>query len=314
MIWLGVLLTLVGGTANTSRTPNDFEVSLFRDEANTLRLIGNPSPTERERLLNPQIVSFLDDTPTRPNLFSFGFDGVRLLNERRQQTVWLHVTDNLVTPETGSHSLRRLCIGFGSRMSQHMDSLIYRNVGWGESLIFQPAEPEIYALDRAIAYAQVYERSFVHAYAYIDEDDAPQEGDSYLRLTLRLNDHQLSKIPDFVYDFLMNMIIQDTEGFIVPSSTGAIIILANCYERLVGFLPDIKFGIANDREGVEVVANILFQSSDYIERTDSDNRCRLLIDRSISGLDISLTDHLLKRVGGLHFDYTNSRIGFFDPL
>ena len=29
-------------------------------EANTLRLIGNPSPTERERLLNPQIVSFLD--------------------------------------------------------------------------------------------------------------------------------------------------------------------------------------------------------------------------------------------------------------
>jgi hypothetical protein len=35
MIWLGVLVTLVRGTDNPFGTPNDFEVSLFRDEANT---------------------------------------------------------------------------------------------------------------------------------------------------------------------------------------------------------------------------------------------------------------------------------------
>jgi hypothetical protein len=90
--------------------------------------------------------------------------------------------------------------------------------------------------------------------------------------------------------------------------------LVNCFERLVDVLPNLEYRLHNDAE-IPSTTKIVVIPEDYLTRTQDPNVCILEIECIQSFVDpLNLSDKIIRRIGGIHFDYAQNRIGVFDSI
>jgi len=87
----------------------------------------------------------------------------------------------------------------------------------------------------------------------------------------------------------------------------------DCYNRLVNELPDLRFSLLSG-PNADVMTDLVFVPEDFIMQTVDSGFCSLLLSHNGYDTDLHLTNRLLRHLGGLHLDYQERRIGFFDAL
>ena len=299
---------------------HDFTVSLIRDDQHVLRVNGQIyPPIDREQFFSPRIVSRnCGDVNHAENVrFRFRIDGVRF-GEANQQIFWLDVQD-MVHASLGipiPPSFTNFCIGYNAQLTRNVESIIYRVTGCGdESLILNPLDVGRYALDRIIGYANMDEnRSCVFASTHLDDSvvEPIGAGDTTHRLFIGVNDDGLSEISESAFRGIIYQ-IRARGGTFVQEQQMGLVFSPNCYALYLPLLPDLKFRIANE-EGGAVVTELIFSPHDYFGPSEDPNVCKLFVTQARNRGSLVLTDHLIKAIGGIHFDYIHNRIGFFDPL
>ncbi len=109
----------------------------------------------------------------------------------------------------------------------------------------------------------------------------------------------------------------ERNGGTVDIQEGHVVVNApDCYDRFTSIFPNLHFAIANERHGLPIT-NLVFDASDYLDRTSNPDICHLMVTRGgPTGGPLRLTDHLTRKIGGIHFRYYyfDDHIGFFDPL
>ncbi len=89
----------------------------------------------------------------------------------------------------------------------------------------------------------------------------------------------------------------------------------DCYNRLVNELPDVRFSLVSG-PNTDVMTDLVFVPEDFIMQTADSELCILVlcpIDNR-NRTDLHLTNRLLRHLGGIHLDYQERRVGFFDPV
>ena len=237
------------------------------------------------------------------------------LNDTNEQFVTLQsVVD---TPVVRDHNYKVICIGLNGRLGDIIPSAIYISTdSTGESLILSPTDPNEYAYNRAIFYTHVHQRRFIYGSMSIGdgEDAAVSQGGRrrFRRLSLNFSPVNLSFIPSDIYDEFMHQLRR--VGASVSIYHSRYIRFDNCYDELVPLLPNIKFRLAHDSDGLVESGEIVLTAADYLERMANPYTCKLMVARAHEDSSIGLYDALIRKIGGIHFDYSNNRIGFFDPL
>jgi len=90
--------------------------------------------------------------------------------------------------------------------------------------------------------------------------------------------------------------------------------LNDCYHQLVPQLPNL---IVRFQDGIDRarLPQLVLTPEDYLKRTNRPDRCVVFIGPVTAHDPVPIISHrLLSRIGGIHIDYTNRRIGFFDPI
>ena len=239
----------------------------------------------------------------------FRFTGT-VINGAHTESVNLDVID--MRPRSPEY--KSICIGFTGRLGEHIDSLIYTSTDSGESIILSPQDPERYAFERHIFYAAIHREQMVYASMSIsDEPDQMTRHPRFTLMSLHVNQRDRSIIAPHIYDRLARR-LRDLGASLILGGPDGDIRFDNCYERLVPVLPDIVYRFAHDAGGDFVSGELVFSPADYLEPRSDPHGCNIHFSRGRECESITLMDDLLRKVGGIHFDYRNNRIGFFDPL
>ena len=287
-------------------SPYDFQIVLERDISDTLRVNGVYGP---------------DSTDVRPWI-SVHHCGD--LNLRGLGTLELHNDDiytvidvsDMVEPTGG---LRGVCIGYQTALARSVESLVYINSVVGiESFIFRPSNVSTLAVDNAIGYIDVQGNDFVYGVATFD-GVVDSSANNYTLSAVRIDpaDNALSTVSIDMFRTLAIPI--EAAGGARISFDGQPLVHfnegSNCLEILVQILPNLHYIFSNEAHSFVGGAEIVFSPEDYISQSYRPNVCSMKIAPATSpegGLRISGT--LARRLGGIHFDYENHRIGVFDPI
>ncbi len=84
----------------------------------------------------------------------------------------------------------------------------------------------------------------------------------------------------------------------------------DCYDRIITQLPSLRYSL----DSADGLTGLEFGPEDYIERSGNSSICFLELNPVTERVDLQITNRLLRKLGGIHFDYANNRLGFFDPI
>ena len=294
---------------------SDFSVRLMRDQADILRVAGELHPPSTTQIPPAyRIMSHGCGDLGRAGAFRFRLDGY-LMNNMRNAVAWIDVSDMVVGTHSANlrHTLMGICIGFNAQISRNTESLIYRNTRWMESLILSPAAPSVYAVDGSISYATFHNGQFVYVLTGFDLMSNPLVEDEFLPMTVNINDPHLSTVSHEAFDFIIEC-IELNGGTVQVREASFVINATDCYDTFTSIFPNLHYTIANEAHGPPVT-DLVFTPPDYIERTLDPDICNLMVTRVRPAHGpLRLTDHLTRKIGGIHFMYHENRIGFFDPI
>ena len=289
--------------------PQNFRVTLERDVSSILCIPGHfrVGPFDWESTIQASIV--MDDNSGQPDGFGEGTYFVVeedvIAGDRRQAL--------LDVSNMGRNGIP-FSLSYNATMTRDVDSIIYLNSPDGsESLIMNPTNVTWFADSESISYARMQRDNFVYASTRLSTMNG---NDTHLApLAIRLNDQHGSKVSANTFLFLTSAIRSHGGSPRVASVGGWEIHLENCYDRLIPVLPDLLYFLSSDSDnsssnGIQIV----FRPDDYLRRSDDSRVCNLDVDYDRNGMSLSLSDRLIRQIGGMHLDYSNSRIGFFDPL
>ena len=311
-----VPITLASVFDNEVDITRDVQVPLRRDDSNTLRVRGYFGPAEGIiRPISPWLRSYDCDASNRTNEFLLtvhGYNGARATFD----------VSDMVTTFGDSSTLMGLCIGYDSGIARGTDSTIYINYEGHETLVFGPTTPYEFAADEQIAYTRIQPGAHVvyaRSTTVLVDGTVPQTT-RFHTMAFSINDNAVSTVSEETFASL-NRTIHEAGGRlqarILPRITRrwSEVYLENCYENLMNILPAINYFLS-DEERVDGIptSRLVFYPEDYVINSENPNVCKLLIDAVIPGSPLVLTDRLIGRIGGIHFDYDNRRIGFFDPI
>ena len=311
---LRAILCTISITPQLCEVPENFRIRLERDRQDKLRIRSYFRPSgEQERFVRPWIKSHDCGDFDRFGEHTLAFEAFG--NSTVQASV--DITDMVLFVE-GYHSVMGLCLNHRAALKRSVDSVIYMENSDGyEYLVLQPSSARDLSLFNEIAYVDVhYVEGYMYGYAVAasnDSSDIVQSDRRLYNVEIRLNDNSMSIIPTDVFA-VIDRGISDLGGILRRHSEQLEILgLSNCYERLVDYLPPIEWFFLNSRNS-EPTTKLVFRTRDYISRTPNPNICLLHVDGNPTDDILVLTDHLIVRIGCLHFDYFNHRIGFFDPI
>ena len=224
---------------------------------------------------------------------------------------FIDVSDMVSNIPGSGGTMMGFSLSYHSTMTQRVDSIIYLHSADGsESLTLNPTNVTSFAYAESISYATMQQGSFIYARARL----STMNETSSSPLAIKLNDLQPSKVPAETFAVL-TQIITSHGSELRESMPGRLeIVLSNCYEQLIPVLPDLIFFLTSDRDSTSNGIKLIFRPNDYIRASTNSDICLLDVIAVRYGSALSLSDHLLRRIGGIHFDYTNGRKGFFDPL
>lgn len=317
---LTTALSCVFYTMTYANIPDNFRVTLHRDMDPNLPLSITQAHLELEG----------DSQTTSVTLRVVSVGLMRSPYAQRQQYASLQGSDGteLATVDlTGMMVLNRqpliprtvaLCVHSETALMRSVNSIAYtRSSNGSESLIFRPTDVTNLAAYGEVSYTNIHIDDQVFA--------AAKFGDSRVSpihpLQIYLGYSVRSIVPMNTY-LEVSRVISEVEGIRVQRNGGYIyssILLENCYERLVDALPNLEYHFFNNAGNFDeslATTKIVFTPSDYLRPTDDPDHCLLEIEGAESSSDqqsLTLSDHLLARIGGIHFDYVNRRIGIFDP-
>jgi len=297
--------------------PENFRVALQRDSSSQIRVPG---------IFNRANAT---STVVRPWIKSYGC-GQRLSFGEHSLTLEgtdgtranIDVTDMVST--VGSFgTLMGVCIGFNSALARSVESVVYINSPEsGESLIFRPTNiSSRFASYGDVSYVSIHRNAFVYGRttANLPGLAAPLAGVSneMSQVVFVMNGNLPSTVQNVTFTSIIAS-IESISGRVEETDDGVWRIhnLTNCYDRLVNVLPNIQYFFGN-YQYTQIPARIglVFYPEDYlIVSARGNDVCELKIAPVEPGHAMSINDHLIRRIGGIHFDYANARIGIFDPL
>jgi hypothetical protein len=310
-----LFLAIAVHSVMAANVPRNFRVRLERDVDSILRIRGNlmldnvvGASTIRPRVMMDECGGLPDWLWVEGALFVVDEDGIASGNRQ----AFIDVSD-MVSTVAGTGTMMAFSLIYHATMTRNVDSIIYlHSTDGSESLIMNPTDVTQFAYSESISYAHMQRGSFVYARTRcstmneIDTQMAP--------LSIRLNDQDGSKVSADTFAFL-TLAIRSHGAQLREASLGRWEIhLENCYDRLIPVLPDLSYILSSDRRSTSNGFQIVLRPNDYLRRSDDSRVCNLDVDIDRDGMSLSLSDRLLRQIGGIHLDYINSRIGFFDPL
>ena len=295
--------------------PPDMWVPVARDRSGGFTITGELSPPSMFSIRSSyRVKSHGCGDPDRPSRFSLALRGLTLRPSRVDSLTYIDVSDMVIEnnqPPFFPPTLTAVCIGFNARISRTVPSLIYTKPRWGERLILSPSVPSVYAFDGMISYSAVHNRSVVFTRTAFGRMGNSSMGEG-IPMTLNINDPLPSTVSENTFDEIVEL-IELYHGTVDIQGTNAVINAPNCYDTLTSTFPDLHYTISNDPQGPPVT-DLVFAPADYIERTPNTDICTLMVSSAApGGGPLRLTDHFVQKIGGIHFAYSESRIGFFDP-
>jgi hypothetical protein len=303
-------LSLIHSVFGTS-VPNDTRINLVRTR-HMVQIDGH--------ILRPSVVTASDRIESRTWLRYTNCGNVNSENglvffapssSSSSSNILLDVSDML----RGGAWLWGLCLSYQSALSRSMNSVLYLahpETDSGPALILEPLNVSQYAQDGIISYAHVFHEGKIRARVGFE---SPEQLSSTHEVIVNPFDDSAVSVP---LDQLQNIvnIIESIEGLTIEgwNIDGSKEVRGHdCYNLLVTSLPNLHIGLVSE-DGHQVVADLIFSPDDYVSQSTRINeQCwiHLYSPRRYIG-HLVLTDLLLRKLGGFHFDYANNRIGFFD--
>ena len=287
--------------------PENFQVSLFRDAhfqllvSGTLFLRGD----NETRVVNTSV-------STRCGMLNMYGEHFLSLKGQGGIRAMVDVTD---TFWESSILVQSLCLGHRSALSRSVESVAYINSLGNESLIFRPSNISELSLFGDIAYTEMdpLDTTTLGRTSASDSGDLSVTGDPNEIDQLIFAIHSLSPSTIQPRTFVqLQSSIRSTDALIQSREDGVSEIrLPNCYEHLLSVLPDLNYHLINDRTPT---TRITFSPAEYLIATSDNDVCELQVAPADYYSPLQLSGHLIRRIGGIHFDYANRRIGIFDPL
>lgn len=192
-------------------------------------------------------------------------------------------------------------------------------------MVLRPYHPQSYCVDRTLTYAypatprgisgaQTGIPTSVSLVGYnIPSVDPVNDSVSYL--TLNIGRTGTSSLPQSVFNQLLRLISSFGGRLISENRISA----PNCFENMVSQLPPVLFELLDVDRFQSPLLHFLFMPDEYLQRVPNDrNQCILNFvlgtripehNYDIVSLDLDFLKDMV-----VHFDYSNSRIGFGDPL
>ena len=214
------------------------------------------------------------------------------------------------------------CMGFNAALTRSVESLLYINsAGVDGSLIFSPSNASSYSQFGVISYTNVDRTGYVFGRTMASLAlNGSLVGVSYQtnRVIFQIN----ADGPSTVHAVTFVSVIAAVESLgarIQRTGSGLQIDgLSNCYDRLLPTLPTLHYLFTNhDDPSQQATTQIDLYPEDYLIQTESRDggvACELKIIAETSHYPLIISEHLIRRIGGIHFDYANRRLGVFDPL
>jgi len=290
--------------------PQNFHVILQRDEYNMLRLDGVLGPGSAQ--VRPYLV-----VRDCGDLDRFG-----------PETFTIHNDDNYAVVDVSDiiEDLGRLaivCIGYRAAMTRSVESVVWMSSAVGvESLIFRPSNVSTLAHDNTIVYTNVQEYDFVYGVSAVNgmnSSTAARNLDSLGTVTIDPTDNRMSYVSGEVFEEL-GQAIADAGSMINYRNRQYELHLeegVNCLEHFIGALPNLHYILSNEQNLLAGGTELVFYPDDYIVQSEQTNVCFLNVHPALPavlGDGLRITGPLLRRLGGIHFDYANRRIGVFEPV
>lgn len=293
--------------------PENFRVALQRDSSSQIRVRGifnraNATST----VVRPWIKSIGCGQRNRFGEHSLtleGHDGTRAN---------IDVTD-MVSTVGNFRTLMGVCIGFDSALSRSVESVMYVNSPeGGEALIFRPTNgTNQVALSGEISYVNIQRNALVYGRTMA----GPLGGvvsNEVSQVVFSMNGNLQSTVQNVTFTAIIASIesiggrVENTERM------WRIHNLNNCYDRLLARLPTLHYLFTNHEDpSQQATTRIDLYPEDYLIQKESLDRgvvCELKIIAETSFFPLIISEHFIRRIGGIHFDYANRRIGMFDPL
>ena len=283
-------------SASSSAIPRDTLIPLI-EERWTVRIGGHLEPDIFNRgHINPFVQFDCDGNGYYNTTVSFVPDNTNIRFD--------------VSDQFGGSSFYGVCLSYRSRLSQEIDSIIYRSDGRAASMILDPTNAIGLARDGIISYAQVIVDTKVRGRVSISN----MTSDVFTLIKIVPDMKSFSTIPVVEFRALQARIREI--GMTIYSSRNGWMIRGNdCYNQLLDQLPNLCYSLVSGPNN-NVTTDLVFVPEDFIAQTDDTSGCILELnpfdDRQHT--ELHLTNKLLRHLGGIHLDYANNRVGFFDPV
>jgi hypothetical protein len=211
-----------------------------------------------------------------------------------------------------------MSLSYGAIYTISVNSIAYRCTSEGqESLTLNPTDISAIAAFGDVSYTRIHENQYAFALTRASgEMNLPYQ---WSPLEFRFGEVTPSLITNESFSVLERIILTEG-GSLINGPLGAempYIRLEACYDRLTQVFPNLEFILANENasDPSALTTQIVFSPEDYLTTTTETNVCVLQVDSvAYRGARLSLTDHLIRRISGIHFDFANSRVGCFDAL
>jgi hypothetical protein len=328
---ISVLLHVVVGV------PPDFEVPLYRDHRRTeLRIFGHLQPPRggggMMRSLNGclRILSNnreRDSSTSTLSGYTFRVQGASSLvdnNEVVAISACFDVSDSV----TDGVIIDGFDIGFGSHISQTTDSILYTKSPDTNRrlLIFNPTDPHRHAYEGIISYTETTRPSGLllsRTSLVLPNGTVLATTAQYQPIAVAIHDSSdIIRVPDEIFVSLRQFLNANSAELRMRYGYYRVL-RPNCFASLVDVLPSINIDLLMDSnhllDETMVSTRLVLEPRDYLfPSLDHEDVCSFDIQPIAGGPS---TDHqwslnlfMLERIGGIHFDYQNNRIGFFDPM
>jgi len=224
--------------------------------------------------------------------------------------VGMHLEDSEYEPPCLTFSLN-----YQASFTRHVESIAYTcSPDGNESLIFRPTNMTPVAALGQVSYTNVHDNSFVIAGTRFGNGAVHHNSD----LIFSLGFNTVSTLPQDTFDELLASISAVNGVRVERRGAHREVYLANCYQQLAHTLPNLEYVLYDDWENMysrEATTRIVIYPFDYLSPTSDPDRCLLEVNSARFADEPLVIGHqLISRIGGLHFDYANRRIGIFDPL
>ena len=307
-----IILLVSAISASYCEVPNDFQIRLDRDRTDLLRVRAYFQREDGQtRYIRPWLKSTNCGSENRNGRHSLVFNGA---NNTRAH---LDISDMVMYME-GHYSVMGLCISYRAALTRSVDSILYLSQTDGhENLVLNPASPGNYSATGSIEYTNIRTRDGiinVRVMASDPSDDSVPINAPIDDLIFAINGGSMSTISQESYSIIQRA-IGGLGGHIRSSSIQSEVYLDNCYNRLIQGLPAIHIFLHDSPNPTDAASTrLIIYPQDYISPTEVSHVCKIHVEGAHPNEALVLTNHLIQTIGGVHFDYTNERIGLFDPI